>query len=45
MESRLHIERLTEVMELAKHGCLQVHKVLDDVIRQNTQYLMERLKA
>ncbi|KAI9315838.1 exosome component 4 [Dichotomocladium elegans] len=45
MESRLHIDKLQTVMELAKEGCLQVHQVLNGVIKQNTKYLMDRLNA
>ena len=45
MESRLHIEKLESVTELASQGCMQVHKVLDSVIRENTEYLRDRLNA
>lgn len=45
MESRLHIEQLQNVTELAIEGCLQIHKVLDRVIRENTKYLRDRLNA
>ncbi|KAJ8660347.1 hypothetical protein O0I10_003804 [Lichtheimia ornata] len=45
MESRLHIDSLQGVMELATQGCMQVHKVLNGVIKENTQYLQDRLNA
>ncbi|KAI7858382.1 Exosc4 protein [Circinella umbellata] len=45
MESRLHIEKLESVTELASQGCMQVHKVLDSVIRENTEYLRDRLNT
>lgn len=45
MESRLHVEKLASVTELATEGCMQIHKVLDSVIRQNTEHLMSRLNA
>ncbi|KAG0168488.1 Exosome complex component RRP41 [Apophysomyces sp. BC1015] len=45
MESRLHIEKFASVTELATEGCKQVHKILDECIRQNTQHLKNRLTA
>lgn len=45
MESRLHVEKLASVTELATEGCMNIHKVLDAVIRENTEHLMSRLKA
>ncbi|KAI9486978.1 MAG: ribosomal protein S5 domain 2-type protein [Benjaminiella poitrasii] len=45
MESRLHVEKLANVTELATEGCMKIHSILDGVIRQNTEYLMSKLKA
>ncbi|KAI8328334.1 ribosomal protein S5 domain 2-type protein [Chlamydoabsidia padenii] len=45
LESRLHIEQLESVTELAKEGCLQVHELLDKVIRQNMEHFINRMKA
>ncbi|KAI9357840.1 putative exosomal 3'-5 [Pilaira anomala] len=45
MESRLHVDKLASVTELATEGCMQIHKVLDGVIRENTEHLMSRLNA
>ncbi|KAI8384245.1 ribosomal protein S5 domain 2-type protein [Radiomyces spectabilis] len=45
MESRLHIDKLASVTELATQGCMQIHEILDSVIRDNTQHLMNRLTA
>ncbi|RCI05180.1 Exosome complex component RRP41, partial [Rhizopus stolonifer] len=45
LESRLHIEKLASVTELATEGCMHIHSVLDSVIRKNTEHLMSRLNA
>ncbi|KAI8992502.1 putative exosomal 3'-5 [Pilobolus umbonatus] len=45
MESRLHIDKLAGVTELATDGCMQIHTILNSVIRQNTEHLMSRLNA
>ncbi|CEJ04572.1 hypothetical protein RMCBS344292_18527 [Rhizopus microsporus] len=45
MESRLQIDKLAGVTELAKEGCMHIHSVLDNVIRKNTEHLMSRLTA
>ncbi|ORY96235.1 exosome component 4 [Syncephalastrum racemosum] len=45
LESRLHIEQLKDVTDLATEGCLQIHTILDQVIRDNSEYLMNRLNA
>jgi exosome complex component RRP41 len=45
MESRLHVEKLASVTELATDGCMKIHAILDAVIRENTEHLMSKLKA
>ncbi|KAI9283271.1 putative exosomal 3'-5 [Sporodiniella umbellata] len=45
LESRLHMDKLASVTELATEGCTHIHSVLDSVIRKNTEHLMSRLNA
>ncbi|CAO3640761.1 unnamed protein product [Cunninghamella echinulata] len=45
LESRLHIEHLESVTELAKEGCLQIHETLSDVVRDNMEHLLNRMNA
>ena len=45
MESRLHVDKLESVTDLATEGCMKIHAILDSVIRQNTEHLMSKLKA
>ncbi|KAI8988036.1 exosome component 4 [Mycotypha africana] len=45
MESRLHISKLEGVTELAMEGCQKIHSYLDQVVRENTEHLMSKLKA
>ncbi|CAO3619800.1 unnamed protein product [Cunninghamella blakesleeana] len=45
LESRLHIEHLESVTELAKEGCLQIHEILSEVVRNNMEHLLNRMTA
>jgi hypothetical protein len=43
MESRLHLDKLEEVLEVAGHGCQRMEQVLDETIRTATKELAEKV--
>lgn len=45
MESRLHVDKLEEVLELAGEGCKQIHLVVDKTIRDRAEDLARRMAA
>ncbi|KAJ1926814.1 Exosome non-catalytic core component [Tieghemiomyces parasiticus] len=42
MESRLQVDRLEDTMALASEGCKQIHTIMDEVVRENTQDLVTK---
>ncbi|KAG0327147.1 Exosome complex component RRP41 [Dissophora globulifera] len=45
MESRLHVDKLEEVLSLAGEGCKQIHQVLDKTIRDRAEDLARKMAA
>ncbi|ORX52844.1 ribosomal protein S5 domain 2-like protein [Hesseltinella vesiculosa] len=45
LQSRLHIDELQDVMDMAKDGCIKVHDTLDQVVRRNMEHFIERMNA
>jgi exosome complex component RRP41 len=43
MESRLHVDKLEEVLELAGEGCKQIHLVVDKTIRDRAEELAAKM--
>ncbi|KAF9425283.1 Exosome complex component RRP41 [Entomortierella beljakovae] len=43
MESRLHVDKLEEVLSLAGEGCKQIHQVLDKTIRDRAEDLANKM--
>ncbi|KAJ1920804.1 Exosome non-catalytic core component [Mycoemilia scoparia] len=43
MESKLHVEKVEEIITAAMHGCKFIHKKLDDAVSQVTKELSEKL--
>ncbi|KAK3812939.1 MAG: ribosomal protein S5 domain 2-type protein [Benniella sp.] len=43
MESRLHVDKLEEVLELAGEGCKQIHLVVDKTIRDRAEELAKKM--
>ncbi len=35
MDSRLHTDNLSKVMDIATQGCKRVHTILDTVVKKN----------
>ncbi|PKC02311.1 ribosomal protein S5 domain 2-like protein [Rhizophagus irregularis] len=42
MESRLHIDKFQQVMEMAAKGCKEIHTVLDKAVRENIKDLLKK---
>ncbi|KAF9170158.1 Exosome complex component RRP41 [Mortierella sp. AD011] len=43
MESRLHVDKLEELLSLASEGCKQIHQVLDKTIRDRAEDLAQKM--
>ncbi|KAF9103881.1 Exosome complex component RRP41 [Mortierella sp. AM989] len=43
MESRLHVDKLEELLTLASEGCKQIHQVLDRTIRDRAEDLAQKM--
>ncbi|KAI7818076.1 ribosomal protein S5 domain 2-type protein [Gamsiella multidivaricata] len=43
MESRLHVDKLEEVLSLASEGCKQIHLVVDKTIRDRVEELARKM--
>jgi len=43
MESRLHVDKLEEVLSLAGEGCKQMHLVMDKTIRDRAEDLAAKM--
>ncbi|KAJ1674780.1 Exosome non-catalytic core component [Spiromyces aspiralis] len=43
MESKLHADRMDEIITAAMHGCLAIHAKLDEAVMQVTKTLSEKL--
>lgn len=43
MESRLHVDKLEDVLSLAGKGCKHIHQVIDKTIRDRAEELARKM--
>lgn len=43
MESRLHVDKLEDVLNLAGKGCKHIHQVIDKTIRDRAEELARKM--